>query len=111
MFKSKNHQIAELRNELTSLKAVNHQLLSCSQSADNLCEQITELQTERNELRKQVREQTAADILVNALQATGIMPDKKERPAGYYADQNALLHARLHNLVNQLGRVWGRSDD
>lgn len=56
-----------------------------------------EIRKERNELKKMVRDQTEADLLINALKALGMIPTKGKSQQDFF-DDNRRLHAMLSGL-------------
>lgn len=65
------------------------------ESNSRLSLRISSLDSEIDNLKKLVREQTEADLLLNALKAVGII--KTDKPIDWFKEQNRLL-----NIQNQL---------
>lgn len=68
---------------------------------------VAKLEKELAEKDAIIREQTAADLLVNALQALGVVPPKKESApdaASYFDQQNRLMQ-QMANAGRQQGSV------
>ena len=88
-----NVQIGDLRAEVTRISLI--------------CEGIT---TERDKLKTVVREQTEADLLINALRGLGIVP-KKESYSPFLEQQRlfaqqqmaAQMNMRLYSPLDNMG--------
>lgn len=72
------------------------------------------IEKERNELKKMVREQTQADLLINALKAVGIIHVHKPDQIDYWKRNESLLAMQQQaasmstSLMDYQGGLWGR---
>lgn len=91
-------EIAKLEAEKAQLKLERVQsdldLTAMRDKAVRLEQSLSSAEKEQNELGKLVREQTAADLLVNALEAVGIIPN----------DKGFLTHKAEHNRLASIYR-------
>lgn len=97
MFNKYKKEIAGLKADLESQKAANIRRID---HIGKLDADLLKARAGRDKLRKQVREQTVADILLNALRATGIAQDEQREPR-YYLERDASLQARLQQQGNR----------
>lgn len=60
--------------------------------------ELGKLKAERNELKAKVRDQVQADLLLNALQAIGLVPDHLPENFDKYRDKSEALRDALYRL-------------
>jgi len=103
-------EIERLKQEVEKLTFENGELIVKLSELNSEFKEIKEpalkIEKERNELRKMVREQTEADLLINALKAVGVISVPK--PTDYFTQQNRLLAQQQH-VASMNTSLWGFS--
>jgi len=103
-------EIERLKQEVEKLTFENGELIVKLSELNSEFKEIKEpalkIEKERNELRKMVREQTEADLLINALKAVGVISIPK--PTDYFTQQNRLL-AQQQQAASMNTSLWGFS--
>ncbi len=91
-------------NILARMSVLKDQLKTTTDSA-------VEIRKERDKLKKMVRDQTEADLLINALKSLGVIPTKGKSQQEFFDDNRRLqeLQRRSQEIDTQLTWLRGPS--
>ena len=112
MFGTKNREIERLKKELTEQKSLNETLKSCHRRQikatdgviEDLKSKLEATEKERDVYAEKIRKQTEADLLMNALEAVGIVKDIPKKKKEIYVNRHEELlrqQAEAQNIYAQ----------
>ena len=111
MFKSEaKYRLSQMEQELLNAKNeianLRHELVIKTAAVEA---KLKTAEKELEEAKNKLREQTTADLLLNALEAVGIIKPVKKKEPGYYLSRDAELQKQLakYNGCLSGGRSYG----
>ena len=110
MFKNKvKQELNQMEQELLDAKNTIVNLRYELAHKKTVEKDLEAVEKELEVLKKKVREQTTADLLLNALEAAGIIKPAKKKEPGYYLSRDAKLQAQLAKCNGYLsgGPLYG----
>lgn len=110
MFNRKiKEELSKAKTDLERAEKQLHLLKKDLVERDRVASELESTKKELAEVKKMVRSQIEADILVNAFKAVGIIREEKKEPTQHYFNQQALLQNQLRGLYSQTGQSCGGS--
>jgi len=107
--KSQESEIKQLEDHCVELRIsrdeVQHDLDSANERGNAAIKQVADATAERDKFKKLVREQTEADLLINALKAVGMIKD--EKPCNYMEEGRRLMAQQQMAGARDSGMYYG----